>query len=229
MSKIKLEILDDIAFRVAGKTYPRGNYLPEYAETATDENGVLINQGNANLYIRPIIEINQTNPIRQVMPFKSPRRWTDFVDANGDDFADFQTFTDFVTEMLALPNSSTPITPDYLSYVVFISQTSTNNPTVVVKQNNLGITISYTYIQPGEYLLTFSSAILSATNFALIQGTGSNDKLVKLQTIYNSPTQLKLQCYDLGNVGNGALYETILDSRVDGILTNMFFEFRLYE
>jgi len=103
MSKIKLEILDNVSFRVAGKTYPRGNYLPEYAETATDENGVLINEGNANLYIRPIIEVNQTNPIRQVMPFKSPRRWTDFEDSNSNDFPDFQTLTDFVNENVSLP------------------------------------------------------------------------------------------------------------------------------
>jgi len=102
MSLIKLEIVDAVTFRVAGKSYPRGKYLPEFAETNTDASGVLTQEGLALLFIRPITYVNTSNPQNQQLPFKNPKRWNEFVDVNGDEFADFQTFTDFVTEMLSL-------------------------------------------------------------------------------------------------------------------------------
>jgi len=105
MSLIKLEIVDAVTFRVAGKSYPRGKYLPEYGETNTDANGVLTQEGLALLFIRPITYVNTSNPQNQQLPFKNPKRWNEFVDVNGDEFADFQTFTDFVTEMVTLPES----------------------------------------------------------------------------------------------------------------------------
>jgi len=106
MALIKLEIVDGVTFRVAGKSYPRGKYLPEYAETNTDANGVLIQEGLALLFIRPITYVNTSNPQTQQLPFKNPKRWNEFVDENGDEFADFQTFTDFVTEMLGEPETA---------------------------------------------------------------------------------------------------------------------------
>jgi len=228
MSKIKLEILDNIAFRISGKTYPRGNYLPEYAETATDGDGVLINEGNANLYLRPIIEVNQTCPIRQVMPFKSPRKWTDFVDANGDNFPDFQTFTDFVNEMVCIPDNSTPPTADFLSYRALLTQQISNAPTASVKQNTTGVTISYAYSTVGEYLINFSSAILTETNWGFIQGAGNNSSLASLWCSYVSPTQLKLENFDLGSVGVGQSYASVADSKTNGIMINQLIIIEIY-
>jgi hypothetical protein len=225
MSNIKLEIVDSVTFRVSGKSYPRGKYVPEYQETATDENGVLLNENKAVLFIRPVVEINQSCPIRQVNPFKSPRKWTDFIDSNGDYFSDFQTFTDFVNEMISLPDEDGI---SFLTYVGVISQTSTSAPTQILKRNTLGATVSYQYIEVGEYLMNFSSAILTETNFGLIQGCGCADNLVKLQAIYNSPTSLKILCYDLGNVGNGATYETVEDSQVNDIINNLLIKLEVY-
>jgi len=116
----------------------------------------------------------------------------------------------------------------YLVYKALLTQTSTNAPSALVKLNTLGITPTYVYSSAGEYLINLPSAILTETNFGFIQGAGNTNHLVAIRAVYNSPSQLKILTFDIGNVGSGATYSNVANSQVNSILTNQLITIEIY-
>lgn len=107
---IKIEIFDEKTFKVGGKSYARGKYIEEYQYTSFDENGICITPNLAVVFLRPIVEVNQTSPIRQQLPWKVPISWQYFLDSNSDVFSNFESFSEFLVDMITLapPTSITP-------------------------------------------------------------------------------------------------------------------------
>jgi len=103
MGKIKLEDSGEKTFKLAGKTFLKGQYVIEYTETNTDENGVLTNTEKATVFLRPIAysQIDRQSSL----PFKTPVSWLDFVDSTGAPYADFDTFSNALAVAIANFNS----------------------------------------------------------------------------------------------------------------------------
>lgn len=102
MGKIKIEVVDAKTFKCSGKAYPRGKYLPEYVETVNNAQGILTSERKALVYLRPLAEISNLSTVRQEFPFKVPRAFTDFVDADGNQWSDFNTFTEDLQNIISL-------------------------------------------------------------------------------------------------------------------------------
>ena len=99
MGKIKIEEINSSIFKLAGKAYLRGKYVPEYNETSTNNKGLLTRNKKALVFLRPLVSGPDVRP-----PFKNPRPWTDFVDAKDKDYTDFDTFTKaFVSIISEIP------------------------------------------------------------------------------------------------------------------------------
>ena len=96
MSKIRIEELSKSIFKVAGKAYPKGKYLPEYNETSTNAKGLLTNLADARVFLRPLLSGPDVRP-----PLKNPRPWTDFIDAKGRGYANFDTFTETFVSIIS--------------------------------------------------------------------------------------------------------------------------------
>tara|TARA_Y100000588_G_C14246768_1_gene921761 strand:+ start:1055 stop:1357 length:303 start_codon:yes stop_codon:yes gene_type:complete len=95
-AKIKIEELNSNIFKLGGKAYPKGMYIPEYNETSTDAKGLLTNREQARVLLRPIGVSSDAK-----CPFKNPRPWSDFVDARGKRYVDFATFTESLLEIIS--------------------------------------------------------------------------------------------------------------------------------
>ena len=99
MGKIRIEELNNSIFKLAGKAYPKGKYLPEYNETSTNAKGLLTNLAEARVFLRPLVSGPDVRP-----PLKNPRPWTDFLDSKGKPYANFNAFTEtFVSIISEVP------------------------------------------------------------------------------------------------------------------------------
>ncbi len=107
-------------------------------------------------------------------------------------------------------------------YKGLVTQVAVANPTDVEKVNTLGTTVGYTRTGVGTNIITFGSAILTPTNFAVKQGAGNEQSLVSLWIYYKSPTELFMEVYDSGNTN-------ITIPLADGVMTNQYVEIEIFE
>ena len=109
----------------------------------------------------------------------------------------------------------------YGIYSALLTQSSTNAPTANVKETTLEAVIDYTYDDVGVYNIVSDTPIFTETNFTFIQGAGNASTLLSLWVYYIDASTLKMEVYDLGNVGAG--FET-----KDDVMLNQFIEIRVY-
>jgi len=110
--------------------------------------------------------------------------------------------------------------PFYKSYSALLTQTGVDAPTALVKQPLTGVTVTYSYVSPAVYKIIFSEPILTETNHRVIQGAGNQSSLVSIWAYYDSPTELTIECYDLGNTN-------ITIPTSDDILLNQYIEIQI--
>jgi len=116
----------------------------------------------------------------------------------------------------------------YKVYTALLSQTGTDAPTAIVLENTLDIDVSWVYNDVGNYTLRAEAPLFEQGKVQLIQGSGNSSYLVSIWGYYNTPTEFIIDNYDLGNVGDGALYQNVGASMVDGVMQDQFIEIRVY-
>ncbi len=84
MSTIKLESVNGAVFLLSGKAYAKGEYKVIYSENGNDSNGVLL---------EPIKSLVTIRDKTGGMPIVTDELYTNFIDSEGDAYADFDTFT----------------------------------------------------------------------------------------------------------------------------------------
>jgi hypothetical protein len=82
----------------------------------------------------------------------------------------------------------------YLVYSALVSQTGTSNPTVEVIQNTLGITVSFTRFDVGDYFANIGAAPLLIASKTAIAGTPAG-------ITSGGPTIYVLPTYSVGTSG----------------------------
>lgn len=103
----------------------------------------------------------------------------------------------------------------YLVYTSLLSQEATDAPTETILENTLGATATWSYVSTGEYLLTFSDAVLNYPSpkcfITVGWGNGAPDNMIAFVDGY---TTMRLQVYQNGVKTDEELYKTSFEIRV---------------
>lgn len=125
-------------------------------------------------------------------------------------FKKINEIIDALNTLIAGGNSGS----SYTVYTGLISQSGTDAPTIVISENTLGVTVSFSRANTGIYVATFSSdPTLDATKIILV-GNARGAGFFSFSRILTSA--ITFRSYDF--MGNQA----------DDILSNHFFEIRVY-
>ena len=144
----------------------------------------------------------------------------------------FKNIFNKLSELIKQVNSNTeaidalPVQPKV--YKALLTQSGTNAPVATVLVNTLGETPVFSYDSTGVYLLTTSGNNFISQKWCAKQGAGNSLSLVSLWIDRVSDNQLYIENYDIGNVGVSQLYDSVVTSKVDGIMTNQLIEIEVY-
>jgi len=95
MGKLKIESIDSKTFKLGGLCFAKGQYMVQYSEVNTDENGDLTS--DPKVFLLPL---NTPAGATVKSPFKEYQPYTNFLDSAGDPFADFDTFTEALVDII---------------------------------------------------------------------------------------------------------------------------------
>lgn len=101
----------------------------------------------------------------------------------------------------------------YKKYIGIASQSGTDAPVVLVMENTLGATITWTYDNVGSYYGTASSAIFTTDKTWFIIGNQAD--LSTVTSIRNSTTQIQISTFsDVATQSNNMMFDTPIEIRV---------------
>ena len=211
MATIKLKDESTKTFSIDGVCYTKGDYRLQY-------------NAKKEVLIIPKAVANISN--LSGLPFKNPTAWTYFVDLNDDPYGSFEEFSLAISD--AINFNTGGATPQYKVYTALLTQSGTSAPVSTVLENTLGVSVGWGYNDVGSYILIATNPLFEQGKVQLIQGSGNSSYLVSIWGYYNRPTEFIIDNYDLGNVGDGALYQNVGASMVDGVMQDQFIEIRVY-
>lgn len=119
--------------------------------------------------------------------------------------------------LLAVVNSAIDTAIPYNSYAVLLTQTGTNPPVATILQNNTGVTITWQYADVGSFIYVASSAVFVTAKTAVIHTINSGGSV---------PNGKIDSAILLGNTGTLNTYNGTTPT--NGVMTNTFFEIRIY-
>jgi hypothetical protein len=96
-----------------------------------------------------------------------------------------------------------PSSNSYLSYVVFVDQDGTSNPTAQVLQNNTGTTATWTRFQAGGYELTFSESVVSDQSKIWYSNSNNQSGTKNVMEVVSSTSIVLLNFNDSGVLTDG--------------------------
>lgn len=132
MTKIKLASVNSTTFTAGGKAYLKGDYDVEYDNASTDETTGLVT--SSNVFLRPKNYVNTSEPQTQKFPWKNALPWTAFLDSTETAYADFDTFTVALANLVAAPSNAS--TSDLISDTGTITQITSKTTGVTLSVLN---------------------------------------------------------------------------------------------
>ena len=193
MATIKLKDESSKTFSIDGVCYTKGDYRLQY-------------NAKKQVLIIPKQVANLSNLAGS--PFKNPIAWTYFVDLNDDPYGSFEEFSLAISD--AINFNTGGATPQYKVYTAFLTQTGTNNPTVVeVGDNTLGA-ITWARSGVGTYYATSSGLFtLGKTNYFISPIFGPTDTIIKTTVIDINNIYFQVKQPLVGTI-DGKLLDTLI-------------------
>lgn len=101
----------------------------------------------------------------------------------------------------------------YKKYIANLTQTGTNDPTAIVFENTLGVTITYSYDNTGDYSLTASASIFTQYYTWIIISTNGIPN-TQCYTSWVNDTTIRIRTTNGSSASNGLLEDTAIEIRV---------------
>jgi len=154
MATLKLESVSSTVFKVDSKSFLKGDYDIE------------INPQSL-VFLRPKTTLVGNSPVSQQVPWKTPLPYTSFVDSSDAAYADFETFSLALANLVAAPSNAS--TSDLISDKGTVTQATSK--TTAVESNTLNTvitTVALTDAADASFSFTFTnSKITTASNIQI--------------------------------------------------------------
>lgn len=163
MAAIKLTSMSSTVFKVGTVSFLKGDYEIE------------VNPSNL-VFLRPKATPIGNSPIRQQVPWKNPLPYTAFVDSGSTAYADFETFSLALANLVAGPSNAS--VNDLISDKGTVTQITSKTTAVASETLNTVITtVALTDAADAAFSFTFTnSKITTASNIVsmvnMVAGTG---------------------------------------------------------
>lgn len=164
MSKLKLESVSSTVFKVGNRSFLKGGYTIYCTEDGIDPTSGIVTVDSApKVYLVPVASSPMIKPL---LPWKTPRPYTDFLDSSGTAYADFVTFSLALANLTAAP--ANVAANDLVSDKAAVTQAT--NKTTSVTSNTLSTTITTVALSDAadaSFSFTFTNSKISATSIVL--------------------------------------------------------------
>ena len=101
----------------------------------------------------------------------------------------------------------------YKKYVANLNQSGPNDPTAIVFENTLGVTITYSYDNTGDYSLTASASIFTQYYTWIVISTNGIPN-TQCYASWVNDTTIRIRTTNGSSASNGLLEDTAIEIRV---------------
>lgn len=153
MATLKLESVSSTVFKVAGKSFLKGQYVIEVTDSEL-------------FFLRPSNTTVGNSPVNQKAVWKTPLPYTAFVDSSDAAYADANTFSLALANLVAGPANTS--TNDLISDKGTVTQ-GTNKTTAVVSNtlNTVITTVALTDAADAAFSFTFTNSKITTASCIL--------------------------------------------------------------